>query len=811
MPSSTLGLFVAHEGMNATTTFEPGEPLSLSGSSPGSSAEDIRAMIIIVHEEHPSLPRRRPPQRPHPRFWRVLRVLVLLCLVGPAAGSAPPEPKQVVLNIWAVSTDSRFMGTLVQEFMRANPDIAVKLHIIPKKSSHEKLVRAALGDTLPDLSPLPSGCNAEFMMLNVMQPLNGFLASSTVDTEDYFPGIADSYRQGGTWFGLPWYVGTHLIFYRKDHLAAVGYKSFPETWDDFHRLCAKLKAARPNDYPLMVRYDREGILLSLFLQAGGDLMGEDGHGVLQPTAALADAFRRIRHWRDNGWTPWGSELRPGKVRSFMEGHYSMLVQGPWVVWDLLERAPELTGLWGTAQYPGPRKGVTLLRTSGLVMFRSCRHKPEAWRLMEFLASPRAQVAFFREAQSLPVSRAAWKAPELANAPYFQAFYDQLQDARTVPFDPDWVLISSQMTNTLDQLAHNQISVEEAPTLLHQRVKRALDRSALWQPRLYRAALALIVLNVFFLGIVWYLRSGAGLAFSPLAWLRLQGALKFLLPALTLLLMFRFIPIAWSFFASLTNWDLYGIADPNRVMFIGLENYRRLWSDSLFRQALTNTLLFLAIGAPLRILLALIIALALHRCGRRLQTALRLGFFLPVVTTLVAASIIWQWIFHIDKGLLKGLVTSIGLAGHSWLDDPEYALAALIIVSVWKGFGYNMVIFLVARQNIDESLYEAARIDGANDWQQFRHITLPGLKHATTFALIVTGIGYLQIFSEPYIITRGGPANRTVSLVLYLYQQGFRFFRFGYASAIAFTLLGITLLLALLRQYAKRRLIREASS
>ncbi len=756
-----------------------------------------------------------------------LVVLTLWPLQGGSPDGAPRclaqgEAKDpVVLNLWADPEGGQLMSGLIDGFVASHPGVQVQLHTIPKDGLHEKYVTAAIGDSLPDLAPIPPSMSAEFMTLNLLEPLDPYLAESRIELGDFLPGVADSFRQGETWFGIPWHVATHLFFYRKDHLAEVGYQSFPTTWDDFHRLCAALKARHPERFPLMVRYDNSEILMTLFSQRGGDLLGEAGHGALWPQQALVDALSELQDWREKGWAPWGTELRPGKVRGFFEGYYSMLVQGPWVIWDLWKRAPHLNGQWGTARYPGQRKRTTILRPFGLVMFRSSKNKAWAWKLMEHFLSVSSQLSHFQRARSLPVTLAAWRDPALASEPLLQPFFEQLGDSRAAPFAPEFSAISDEMVHALEEIAVGGTTPASAAFQLRQRVGQVMDKSSLWQPLVWRVALALVVLNGLFLATVFYLRRGTGsrtthlrkpqgmgFAWSQLEWLRLRGALPFLFPALLVLMVFHFLPIAWSFLASLTNWDIYGIADVNRVMFVGLENYRALWHDAIFWQAFRNTLVIFCVGAPLRLLLALLIALALHNHVRRYQAVWRLGFFVPVVTTLAAASLIWRWLFQVENGPFGALLAAIGLPHRSLLEDPTLALLSLIVVSVWKGFGYDMVIFLVARQGIDESLYEAADLDGAGDWQKFRHITLPALIPALVFSALITGIGYLQVFAEPYIVTRGGPGNATLSIVLYLYRKGFKFFQFGYASAIAFALLGAILVLALFRHVVKTRLLGE---
>ena len=188
-----------------------------------------------------------------------------------------------------------------------------------------------------------------------------------------------------------------------------------------------------------------------------------------------------------------------------------------------------------------------------------------------------------------------------------------------------------------------------------------------------------------------------------------------------------------------------------------------------------------------LLLSLTAALALNQAFLRGKGLFRAGFFMPVVTTMVAVAVVWRWLYNPRHGLINHALQSLGLAGQDWLSDPALALPALIVMAVWKNFGYNMIIFIAGLQTIPAMYYEAANIDGASRYQQLRHVTLPLLAPTMYFVSIMTLIGYFQFFAEPYVMTGGGPLNSTMSIVLYMYNQGFRFYNLGYATAIAFVL------------------------
>ena len=285
----------------------------------------------------------------------------------------------------------------------------------------------------------------------------------------------------------------------------------------------------------------------------------------------------------------------------------------------------------------------------------------------------------------------------------------------------------------------------------------------------------------------------------------RAAVLFVSPALAVLGIFFFLPVIAGFALSLTDFDLYAIGDVHNVRFIALRNYGEVLANGVFWTALVNTLYFSLVGGPLTVAVSLGAALLVNAKAARLKPLFRTIYFAPVVTTLVAVAVVFRFLYNPKFGIFNRVLASVGLPPVDWLGDPRWAMPAIIALAVWKNFGYNMIIFIAGLQNIPEELYEAARIDGAGGWKQFRHVTLPMLGPTFLFVGIVTAIGYLQLFAEPYVMTRGGPLNKTLSAVMMMYEQGFRWWRMGYAAAIAFILfLVIAAATALQMKFQERR-------
>ena len=283
-----------------------------------------------------------------------------------------------------------------------------------------------------------------------------------------------------------------------------------------------------------------------------------------------------------------------------------------------------------------------------------------------------------------------------------------------------------------------------------------------------------------------------------------AAWGFVLPALVVIGVFFVGPALAAFGLSLTDYDLYALADPANLRFVGLDNYAALLRRPLFWQALGNTLYFVAVGVPLSIAVSLVAALLLNSRLARFQPFFRTALFAPVVTTVVAVAVIWRYLFHTDYGLVNYGLAALGVNPVDWLGDPRFAMPTIIGFAVWKNFGYNMIILLAGLQAIPQELYEAARIDGASRWRRFRHVTLPMLGPVLLVVAILTTAGYFQLFAEPYVMTEGGPLQSTVSVLYLMYEDGFKWWDFGTASAVAFLLFVLMLAATVALLWAARR-------
>lgn len=311
------------------------------------------------------------------------------------------------------------------------------------------------------------------------------------------------------------------------------------------------------------------------------------------------------------------------------------------------------------------------------------------------------------------------------------------------------------------------------------------------------------------------------------WRETFEAYLYLLPAFVVLGMFSFYPVVKSIYMSFFDWSLLR----QQQYFVGFENYQRILSDKVFHQAINNTIRYVIGYVPFSIGLALIVAVLLNS-KIRFRGTLRLAYFLPWVTSSVAISMVWRWIFNQHYGLLNMLLVRLSnmvnavvsfvtlgnypevwqFSNPNWLMDPKWTIINIVIIAVWKSMGYNIVIFLAGLQNVPTELYEAAEVDGASPWQSFRKITLPLISPTTFFISIISIIGAFKLFTEIYVLYTGrpGPLNSGMTIVYYVYRNAFERYRMGYASAAAYILFGIIFVFTLIQMAVAKRKVHYAS-
>ncbi len=388
---------------------------------------------------------------------RRLAVALAVCALGAVcalSGCSPRTGGPVMLRMWAMGREGEVVGELVRDFERENPGIRVHVQQIPWSAAHEKLLTAHVGGSTPDVAQLGNSWIAEFGALQALAPLGPRLAQSGLTRAAWFDGIYDTNVLDGMPYGLPWYVDTRVIFYRKDLLARAGYDSMPTTWDAWREcLRAVKRQAGEGRYAIFLPTNEWMQPVVLGLQAGSPLLGEAGTRGAFREPAFRRAFDFYLSLFREGLAPSvGNQEIANMYQEFERGTFAMVVTGPWNLGEFARRLPEsLQHAWATAPLPGPDgPGVSFAGGSSLVMFRGTKHPEAAWKLMSFLSRPEQQVRFWRLTGDLPARREAWSDSALTADPRTRAFGEQLLRTAPCPMVPEWEEIATRVWEQSDR-------------------------------------------------------------------------------------------------------------------------------------------------------------------------------------------------------------------------------------------------------------------------------------------------------------------------------------------------------------------------
>lgn len=388
---------------------------------------------------------------------------LLLAVLGAGCGSSSPSHRS--LTVWAVGREGEVIRQLLSEFTRLHPDIEVRVQQLPWSTAHQKLLTAFAADATPDLCQLGNSWIPELAALGALEPLDERAArSAVVQPADYFPGIWDTSVVDGHLYGVPWYVDTRLLFYRRDLLRQAGFAEPPRTWAEWSRMMAAIKSrVGPERYSVLLPLNEFEPLLVLALQQPEPLLRDGGRFGNFESAGFERALGFYREAFVRGWAPPVADTQISNVwDEFGHGYYSFYISGPWNIEEFKRRLPPAEqGMWMTAPMPGPDGlGASLAGGSSLVVFRRSRHKDDAWLLLEFLSTPAVQARFYDLSGDLPPRRSSWLAPQLADNVYARAFREQLERVRATPRVPELERIVTEMRLVAERVVHGDLSVGE---------------------------------------------------------------------------------------------------------------------------------------------------------------------------------------------------------------------------------------------------------------------------------------------------------------------------------------------------------------
>ena len=408
-------------------------------------------------------------------FKRVFLVVFMMTLAA-----CTREEDRTVISFWAMGREAEVVAEFIPEFERENPGIRVELQNIPWTSAHEKLLTAFAADALPDMCQLGNTWIPEFAALDTLEPLQSHVAASKViQQDDYFPGIWETNVVDGQLLGVPWYVDTRLVFYRKDLLAQAGFDAPPQTWAEWERAMAAIKRnAGPKRYAILLPVNEFEQQLSFALQQDDQLLRDNGNRGNFRSPGYRRAMAFYANMFEQGWAPPMSETQISNVwDEFFNGFYAFYVSGPWNIREFRKREPPaLKGAWGTMALPGPDgPGAGIAGGTSLVLFRSSPRKQASWKWIEFLSRPEIQQRFHAEIGDLPPRRSTWEHPTLAQDEYAKAFRDQLERVKPTPKVLEWERIVQEMRLASERVVRGGESQDRALQDLDKQVDGILEK------------------------------------------------------------------------------------------------------------------------------------------------------------------------------------------------------------------------------------------------------------------------------------------------------------------------------------------------
>lgn len=734
------------------------------------------------------------PFRPWRAVWPGVLALLLLWPVMLSAAEKPPRQTVVFWNLFTAGDQLRVITDLVNRFNETSAEYVVRQVDIPYQSMHTKMLPAVAGGTPPDVAVFDRFLVASYAGRGAFLPFDEWIKRDGLRREDFFAAPWDECFYDGRMYAVPYDTDVRVLYYNRQMFRDAGLDPNrpPKTWSELRDYSLKLTKRRPSGGLEQTGYipiwGNVGALYLYGWQKGGRFVSEDGRRITLNDPKVVESLTWIRDFvRDYGVEhvmSLQSSVGQDAQNPFVLRRIAMLVMDVGELSTVRKYAPDMD--WAAAPCPYADDGVPATWSGGfsLVVPRGSRHTEGAWAFCRFILSESSQRYMATSSNKLPALRAAANDPFFQQSEFWRLAIDQMQYSLYRPITPVGSAIYTEMQTAIEQVLHGKMEPQEALDEATAAAQKQLDRF-LADPEGRPVDWTFVVLA---------LGGAVGLLLLVRAWTsyrrvkalqlhRSQAIAGYLFagPTIVGLAVFTVGPILAALVFSFTRYEILMPAT-----WVGTDNYTRLFTeDRYFLTALWNTLYFAALSVPVNVSLALGLAMMLNReiGGRAFY---RTFFYLPTVVPAVAGSLLWAWLFSGEYGLVNVTLGYLGLPSVPWLTSEHWSKPALVIMGLWN-VGGGMIIFLAALQGVPRSLYEAAEIDGAGALSVFRHITLPMISPAMFFMLVMGVIGSLQVFTQAYLMTSGGPVNSTLFYVLYLFREAFENLHMGYSSAMAWVL------------------------
>ncbi|HEX9792566.1 MAG TPA: extracellular solute-binding protein [Planctomycetota bacterium] len=755
------------------------------------------------------------------------RALCLAAVFGCAAAVPATAQENEEVELQVLVHESWFAGypfllETARDFEAAHPGVRVRVISSAGAAGSVDKVKFMLAGKLPlDVIWIDVTEFAAFLQEDVLLDLQPwFDADPDWRPADYFAQVLAGMRGAdGHLYGLPSTFTPYVMYANLSLLHAEGFARPPPdwTWNDLLRICRAVTRDADGDG----RPEQYGISLTQWLQAlvpwiwqnGGRLLDEHGRSALAEPAAveavdfLAGLLHREKVASDDA--TFANQLQFGLFQAGRAAFY-----GPVGYWETYRFQAIEDFEWDVLPLPRNKVAATSMAMRFYCVPRASERPQLAYEFVRALAADSMQRGLAQIGNGVPgLIRAAESEDFLkpVGAPESeQVFLDVLEHARFLPIHVNWREIEQVTKATLeDAILLGRVPAAEAcaeaarltdEILARDTSMRARPAVPAWAfPAAQLSGLAVVLLLVF-----RGLRRGAR---PRLAVREERAAWMFLAPWAAGLALFLLGPAAVAALLSFTEWS--PVRDLGGARWMGFGQWQRLAEDGTFHDALRVTAVYALAAVPLQTALALGLALLVRRSFRGSGT-LRTLFYLPTIVSPVVLGVLWRWLLTEDGGMVNRALAAAGVQGPDWLGAPAWVLPAFVLMGLWT-IGAQMLVFLAGLQTVEPSLYEAARVDGASAWARFRHVTLPALGPLLLFNLVVGTIAAFQVFAQPLVMTQGGPGNESRFLALYMWEQGFRFLRMGYASTLAWVLFAVVFALTLVILRSSRRWVHYAGA
>lgn len=751
---------------------------------------------------------------------RNIKIAILqICLVLMTCISAHAAKERVVFWYGATPDERSVYEKMITEFNQLHPDIKVEGMLFPQSYVERKLLLSIAGGVPPDVVRFYTHLGGELMSRGGLEPIDYLIARDKVDLSDYYPVGIEQNTYHGRLYGMPWILSPNALFYNKRLFKEAGLTHPPKTLAELEEYAIKLTVRDAKGNIERVGYANflnNPVDFQQYLwQNGGSPLSSD---LLHPDFASKEGVETLvwmrnflireagptPHAREGFEIPRGSKAAKQAVinlQRFSSAYkgatqdifglekLAMRVDNPFRIPALRQYFPELD--FGIVAVPYSRVNAVEVVGNSLVIPRGSKHKEAAWEFIKFASTKKQMLAICSVAGRIPARKSVATQPDYYNNPMVKPFVDQIEHGRTTPVAPGYQEVSAALASSIEDALNGRMTPEAALRKASVKSEEILKRvnenpnNFAKIPWTTIGTVTGIMLLIAICFIWWYVARHT--RHSRAARREAIHFYLFLSPWFAGFFILTIGSIVASLVFSFANWDIL-----NPARFVGMRNFGDLvLHDPRFIKALGNTLYYAFFSIPLAMIGGLAISVLLNQKLRGI-TIFRTVYYLPAIVAGVATAIVWQKVFDPSTGLLNRLLAFIMTTPPNWLLDPNWSKPAFIIMGLW-GVGGAMIIYLAGLQGIPEELYEAAKIDGASAWQRFRNVTLPLLTPTILYQLIIGTLASFQFFTPAYIMTGGGPQDSTLFYSLYLFKNAFEWMRMGYASAMAWILFAIVLI------------------